>query len=88
MHPLVMQSIAEQRLEDLRKDSRPFTVGRLRRGPGRARTNSSHGPLGRTETRIGTWMVTTGLRLVHNGSGSGGRGQLRPLSSSHARVSS
>ena len=23
MHPLVMQSIAEQRLEDLRKDSRP-----------------------------------------------------------------
>jgi hypothetical protein len=86
MHPLVMQSIAEQRLEDLRKDSRPITVGRLRRGPSRARTHSSYGPFGRTEARIGTWMVTTGLRLVHNGSGSGSK--LRPLSSSHARVSS
>ena len=38
MHPLVLESIAEQRLEDLRKDRHPVTGGRPRRGPGRART--------------------------------------------------
>jgi len=85
MHPLVLESIAEQRLEDLRKDRHPVTGGRPRRGPGRARTRSSHGPLGRTEVRVGAWMVTTGLRLVRNGAGSGD--QLRTLSSSHVRMS-
>ncbi len=85
MHPLVMESIAEQRLEDLRNDRHPVTGGRPRRGPGRARTNYSHGPLGQTEIRVGGWMVSTGLRLVLNGTRSGD--QLRPLSSSHARMS-
>ncbi len=85
MHPLVLESIAEQRLDDLRKDRHPVTGGRPRRGPGRARSNSSHGPLGRTEARVGAWMVTTGLRLVLNGTRSGN--QLPPLSTSQARVS-
>jgi hypothetical protein len=85
MHPLIMESIAEQRLEDLRKDRHPVTGGRPSRGAGRARTNSPHGPLGRTEIKVGGWMVTTGLRLVLNGTRSGD--QLRPLSASHARMS-
>ncbi len=85
MHPLVLESIAEQRLEDLRKDRHPVTGGRPRRGPGRARTHSSHGPLGRTEVRVGAWMMTAGLRLVQNRTRS--TDQLRPLSSSHARLS-
>jgi hypothetical protein len=84
MHPLVMESIAEQRLEELRNDRHPVTGGR-RRGPGRARALWSGGPLGHTEARIGAWMVTTGLRLVRSADESGG--QLRPLSSIHAKAS-
>lgn len=85
MHPLVMASIAEQRLEDLRADRHPVTGGRPCGGPSRARSQSAHGTLGRVEARVGTWMVTTGCRLVRNGTGSGG--QLRSLGNRHARVS-
>ena len=77
MHPLIMESIAEQRLEDLRADRHPVTDDCPRRGPGRARSHSPHGPMGRAEARIGAWMVTTGSRLVRNGTGSGG--QHRPF---------
>jgi hypothetical protein len=85
MHPLVMESIAEQRLEDLRADRHPVTVDRPRRGPGRARSQHPRGPWGRAETKIGAWMVTTGSRLVRNGTGSGER--LRHLTASRARIS-
>ncbi len=85
MHPLVMESIAEQRLEDLRADRHPVTDDRPRRRPRRARSQSPRGPWGRTEARIGAWMVTTGSRLVRNGTESGEH--LRPLTMSRARVS-
>ena len=86
MYPFVMASIAEQRLEELRADRHPVTGGGPRGGPSQARSSQlPQGPLARAEATIGAWMVTTGLRLVHNGTGSGG--QLRPMRSGHARVS-
>jgi hypothetical protein len=70
MHPVFMESIAEQRLEDLRTDRHPVVVGNRRRGPGRARNQSGRGPVNRVEAKVGVWMMATGWRLVRNGTSS------------------
>jgi hypothetical protein len=71
MHPMVLASLTEQRLEDLRADRHPEN------GAGRARRRSGSGPIGKVETKVGAWMVSTGWRLVRNGNGT--PPQLRPI---------
>jgi hypothetical protein len=81
MHPLVLQSITEQRLEELRSgvSGRPN-----KRGPRRSRSRGKRGPMGRTQARMGVWMIETGSRMVKNG---GGATSVGPLSSGMASAS-
>jgi hypothetical protein len=81
MHPLVLQSITEQRLEELRSgvSGRPN-----KRRPRHSRSRGKHGPMGRTQARMGVWMVETGSRMVKN---SGGATSVGPLSSGMASAS-
>jgi len=71
MHPLVLESLTEQRLEDLRSStsSRPS-----HRGPRNSRSRGRSGPVGRTQARMGFWMVETGMRMVNNGGATPGAG--------------
>ena len=105
MHPMVLESLTEQRLEDLRsgisgmpgrsditKDptragisgATPTDGGRDRRlavsqdsvsqdsvsQDSVSRDPVRVGPVGRTQARMGLWMVETGSRLVRNAGGS------------------
>jgi len=67
MHPLVLESITEQRLEELRSGTSATRPSN--RGPRNSRSRGSRGPVGRTQARMGVWMVETGLRMVRNGEG-------------------
>jgi len=77
MHPMVLESLTQQRLQDLRSGVSPRprshetgcagSEGRdVATGPsGPARV----GPVSRTQAKMGLWMVETGSRLVRNGGG-------------------
>ena len=69
MHPVVLESLAQQRLEDLRASSGSSLKGRGRKSRNRT-SPESPGPMGRAQARIGVWMVDTGSRLVAHGAGS------------------
>jgi hypothetical protein len=64
MHPMVLESLTEQRLQELRSgvSGRPS-----RRGRGNPRSRRGRGPVSRTQERVGVWMVETGLRMVESG---------------------
>ena len=77
MHPMVLESLTQQRLQDLRSG--------ISQRPGCERTGTcrSHGqtaaagsdspvrvgPVGRTQAKMGLWMVETGARMVRSGGG-------------------
>jgi hypothetical protein len=75
VHPHVLESITEQRLEELR-NSRASSIESP--GPGIRRSHNTNGPVGKAKSKVGIWMVTTGQKLVNDGTGTPAR--LRSLS--------
>jgi hypothetical protein len=69
VHPVILESLAQQRLDDLRASSGSSRKGRSRKSTNRT-SPQSPGPMGRAQARIGVWMVDTGSRLVAHGAGS------------------
>jgi hypothetical protein len=77
MHPMVLESLTQQRLQDLRSgiSQRPSCEGtETSRSNGQAAAAESDGsvrvgPVGRTQAKMGLWMVETGARMVRHGGG-------------------
>jgi hypothetical protein len=86
MHPFVLESIAQQRLDDLKADRHGKVRDRRRDRRNRSSSGSGSGPIGRTQSRVGIWMVTTGWRLVRSSGATSP--PLRSLPSRPVRVSS
>jgi hypothetical protein len=67
MHPHILESITEQRIEELR-NSRAGSVETPE--PGSSRSHTTNGPMGKAKSRVGIWMVTTGWKLASDGTGA------------------
>jgi hypothetical protein len=69
VHPLILESLAEQRIDDLRASRSDRRGGRGRR-PAKRSSGSGSNPMGRAQAKVGLWMVDTGTRLVKHGDGA------------------
>jgi hypothetical protein len=71
VHPSVLESLAQQRIEDLRSSSCSSRGSRGRRpSKNDSPSEGTAGPIGRTQARLGTWMVDAGTKLVYHGAGA------------------
>ena len=65
MHPSVLESLTEQRIEELRASRSSYSGSRGRKLFGRNSPGAgTPGPVGRVQARFGTWMVDAGSKLV------------------------
>ena len=69
MHPVILESLAQQRLDDLRA-SRCSSRGSRGRRPSKNSSPETPGPMGRAQAKVGVWMVDAGTRLVAHGDGT------------------
>ena len=74
MHPMVLESLTQQRLQDLRSgiSQRPHCQS-TEASPSHGQTPAAGsedsvrvGPVGRTQAKMGLWMVETGSRMVRS----------------------
>jgi hypothetical protein len=63
VHPVILESLAQQRLDDLRA-SRCSSRGSRGRRPSKNNTPEIPGPMGRAQAKVGVWMVDAGTKLV------------------------
>jgi hypothetical protein len=68
VHPIILESLAQQRLDDLRGSRRSSRGSRGRR-PEKDSSSETSGPIGRAQTRVGVWMVDAGTKLAAHGEG-------------------